>query len=53
MIREDYDEIFARTYCAEKGYWYLSHETYVTLTSHEVWIAVEKDGDRWEVQVSR
>lgn len=47
------DENFARVHCLTQGMHYLSHETYRTQTSHQVWIAVEQDGERFEVKLSR
>jgi len=47
------DETFARAICAERNLQYLSHESYQTLTSHEVWIAVADCGDRFELKLPR
>lgn len=43
------DETLAQSYCASRGYRYLSHETYGEMIA----IAVEADGERWEERVSR
>jgi len=47
----DYD--WAQAYCLQNGLRYLSHETYRTMTTHEVWVAVEDYTGRFEVRLNR
>ena len=48
-----YDHEWALAYCQEYGVRYLSHETYRTMKSHEVWIAVEDHSGRYELKLKR
>ena len=47
------DGTWARLYCASAGLRYLSHETYKTGASHEVWIAVEDATGKYEIRLKR
>jgi hypothetical protein len=44
---------WSQRYCSNRGLRYLSHETYVTMTTHEVWIAVEDWSGRYELRLRR
>ena len=44
---------WAKAYCAERGWQYLSHETYQTMTTHEVWIAAASGCERFEVKCKK
>ncbi len=50
---EDDDLKWAKAQCSERGVRYLSHETYRTEATHEVWIAAEECGERFEVKLKR
>lgn len=47
------DNEWARHYCTQRELRYLSHETYRTMTTHEVWIAVEDYTGRFELRLAR
>lgn len=47
------DEEWAKRYCRDRELRYLSHEVYITQTSHQVWIAVEDGSGRYEVKTAR
>lgn len=47
------DETFAREACRALAVTYLSHESYVTMTSHEVWVAVSDGWERYEIILKR
>ncbi len=44
---------WAKEYCAERGLTYLSHETYRTMKSHQICIAVEDHSGRYELKLDR
>lgn len=50
---EKSDREWAEDQCRERGVRYLSHETYITGSSHQVWIAVEDWSGRYELKLNR
>lgn len=47
------DEQWAKSECARRDLTYLSHETYKTGASHQVWIAVQDGHERFELKLNR